>query len=186
MSAVWDSWQRPYRHAIVDAVRSLGPVESLVEGGCHCGPNLRLLRAELPHLTLAGFDRSPHSIAIGQARLPSDVKLERHDWYDGPPEADVVLSCYSLAYIHPNLLPHVLHDALTGAARVALIIAEPMPTETEPAGRVEGAQWDPDTPEYVHDYEAVLGDLCVPRSRIERRPQPRWERLNGLLVVKTA
>lgn len=187
MNEFWESWQRPYRHAIVAAIRALGPMESVLEGGCHCGPNLRLLRAEMPHLTLAGFDRSPEFIALGQALLPSDVKLEVSDWksavIDGL-RADVLLSVYSLSYVAPDVLP----DLLTYAATLfgALMFAEPLPTETEPAGRVEGAQWgDADTPEYRHDYEAVLRRIGVARSQVERCQIPRWGRLNGLLTVRT-
>lgn len=171
----WHSVDLPHRAAILAAIRGLGRWRSLLEVGCHAGANLRLIAGEYPQAVLTGLDPNAHVIAEARRRLPA-VTFGHGD-LRGPerlPEHDVVLACYCLAYLPPESLPAAL-ERLLGAARQALIIAEPM--WGGPLGPIPE---DPHTA-WRHDYVTALRAVGAPGRLIGKR-LPAVDQLDGLLV----
>lgn len=195
-SAAWianyqQSLQSPQRAAIEGVVRQLAP-ETLFEVGCHCGPNLVRLAKALPELRMHGIDANAEAILAGRRwvetlQIADRVALTCQRFpagtYGTPTGfADVVLSCYSLAYIAPADLDAALYEIGRLAGR-AVILAEPMPIgEDRPAmiGRSDGYK------EWAHDYQQALawvGSLRNVKTRLVPIV-PRVDRLSAILVVE--
>ena len=147
-----------HRDVIAAIVRELQP-ETLLEVGCHCVPNLIRLAAELPQLEMLGLDANTEAIQAGRQwveargyrdRIQLNVGRVPDQTVSLPSGAvDVVLSCYTLAYIAPPDLDMVLYDLGRLATR-AVILAEPMTDAAE-------SQWPASFggyQEWVHNYRA--------------------------------
>lgn len=129
-----------HRTVIADLVRDLAAT-SILEVGCHCGPNLIRLATEHPALEqLSGVDVNAQAIAAGTAWAAERGLSERIQLITGQIPAasqmlpdrcvDIVLSCYALAYIAPPDLDAVLWE-MGRLARVAVLLAEPMTDRPE-------------------------------------------------------
>jgi SAM-dependent methyltransferase len=126
----WESTDGSHRDAIITALEHVGPFSSVLELGCNTGPNLRRIHQRWPGVALVGLDIHAGALAYGRAAAEADGwawtgvvgdlrelgRLEQH--------ADVVLSCYSLAYLDPRDIDAALAAALA-CAKTALIICEP-------------------------------------------------------------
>jgi len=137
-----DSWIRQYqnsltirhRDVIAGIVKQINPGD-LLEIGCHCGPNLIRLAREMPALKAIGVDINAEAIEAGKRWIQSEGYTDRLELHVGRiPDAlerlpsmscDVVLSCYTLAYIAPSDLDAVLYE-IGRLATKAVIFAEPM------------------------------------------------------------
>lgn len=181
----WASAETPPRTWALAAVRGLGSVDSVLDLGCQCGPNLRVLHDAFPSMRLIGIDCNPHALAYGREWLPDAEFVEGTipDALEAWPDraVDVVLSTYCLAYQAPDTIGEAIKQALR-IARRAVIIIEPMPNpdperiETAGTGYVE----------WRHPYGLILGALVsethVPRT-LAWVPWARYERMTGAFVV---
>lgn len=123
------------RTAIVEAVRNLG-AETVFEVGCHCGPNLIRLARDLPGVSCLGLDASREAVEAGR-RWAREVGLTDRVQLNigtlpGSVEAlptgsaDVVVSCYCLAYLDERDIDQVLFE-LGRLSTTAVILVEPWP-----------------------------------------------------------
>ena len=143
--SMWESWQAPHRNHVLLALRCLPPVTSLYEIGCGSGPNLRLIQTVFPEITRLGGSEPCQGMAawasehvgchIDQALLPDGI----------PTGYDVLLSCYTLAYVDEATMLETLKRAETQH----LILLEPN------MGLVSGGYG---VPEFQHDYLTALND----------------------------
>ncbi len=151
---MWDSWRMVHRETILRALGHIGTVGGVYEVGAGSGPNLRLIRENFPQVHLAGSEpygpmrqwvREHLGIRLDTTRLPGT----------GCQTADVVISCYTLAYVHPEVLSEFLE--MLPARR--LILAEP--TAGIPPHEGAGIKM-PDGEKAmgyaVHDYRSALGE----------------------------
>lgn len=184
-----NSLQARHRSIIAGIVKALNPA-TLLEVGCHCGPNLIRLTAELPTLFASGVDANADAIAAGEAWAVRAGVSDRVELCTGlVPEAtaglkdgcvDVVLSCYSLAYIAPRDLDAVLYE-IGRLATKAVVLAEPM-VATGPATEARSLSG---YTEWAHAYaDAVrwVGSLRGMQTRIVPITPP-VDRLNGVWVA---
>ena len=161
-----NSLQTRHRGVISHIVGALGAA-SIVEVGCHCGPNLIRLATDHPTLTqLAGVDISQEAIEAGNIWAASLGLSDRIQLVTGRiPDAsqtlvdrcvDVVLSCYSLAYQAPDDLDATLWE-MGRLARKAVILAEPMTDKprSESFRTLQGYQ------EWAHNYQAARAWLST-------------------------
>ena len=193
-SAAWianykNSLTSRHRDGISAIVGSLG-VTSVLEVGCHCGPNLIRLATDHPSLEqLSGVDVSAEAISAGNAWAQSAGLSERVQMVPGRiPDAssmladrcvDVVLSCYALAYIAPPDLDAVLSE-MGRLARVAVILAEPMSDgSTDPKISFTGYS------EWAHNYAAASRWINTWRGMTltTRDVTPPVDRLSAILVA---
>lgn len=159
----WESTHGPHRDTIIRALEMCPDWHTLFEVGCNVGPNLRRIHQRWPQADLAGMDVHAGSIAYGRKQAKEE------GWYwsgycgdvrdvglIGPAAADVILSCYTLAYLDPRDIYKVLGDLLT-SARTAVVIAEPQ------VGRGEEIRYAAPRrgviPEYHHGYQDVVEGL---------------------------
>jgi hypothetical protein len=179
------------RLAISRIVRELR-AETVFEVGCHCGPNLIRLALDHPGLTAHGIDASVEAVQAGRSwvadqGLAGRVQLTAQRFPEGTQAtptgfADVVISCYTLAYIAPADLDAALYEMGRLAGR-ALILAEPMPVDgvrPAPIHQMSGYS------EWAHDYQGALewvGSLRGVTTRIVPM-HPPVDRLNAILVVE--
>ncbi len=180
-----------HRDAIVEVVKSLAP-ETLFEVGSHCGPNLVRIAQEFPDILMHGIDASAEAVKAGREWVTSlglekRVQLSTQRFPDGTQAtptgfADVVLSCYTLAYIAPEDLDAALYEMGRLAAR-AVILAEPMAIDGSgqpPTRNLSGYS------EWAHDYQRALGWIGSLRNVTTRIVpiRPSVDRLNAILVVE--
>lgn len=183
----WDSLHEPHRDAIIEALRALPRFSSLLEVGCGPGVNLWRVLEAFPDADLTGLDVSQAAIDNGYARFAEADQTRqgrgRVALAVGPlPEAlepmqpvDVVLSCYTLAYIAPQRLAETFFGLLT-LARQAVILAEPMVTPQEPAAKLTNL------PEWRHDY--LEGFAHAPGWAITSMKPLYIDRMNRILVAE--
>lgn len=192
VSAYQKSLQARHRSLIVKAVKDIHP-ESLLEVGCHCGPNLVRLAQELPELDMIGIDASAEAITSGRSwvehhgfktRIQLNVGRVPDALYRLPSGSfDVVLSCYTLAYVAPSDLDIVLYE-LGRLATHAVILAEPMTTA---GSSVETRSMSGYT-EWAHNYVKATKWIGSWHGKtITTSPvAPPVDRLNGIVVGRAS
>lgn len=177
-----------HRNAIVEIVKGLG-AETLIEVGCHCGPNLVRLAQEMPELRMIGVDINQEAIDAGRLWVKS-MGLERRIQLncgripqmtaDTPTgSCEVVLSCYALAYIAPPDLDAVLYE-MGRLATKAVVLAEPMGEQAGASRAFSGYS------EWVHDYQGASRWMRTWQGMTKTVVpiEPPIDRLNGILVAR--
>ena len=190
-------WVETYQHSlghrhraqIVEAVQAIKP-ETLLEVGCHCGPNLVRLGQALPGLRMLGVDINAEAITGGRQWMTSLglsdlVQLNAGripDVLTGLPtgSCDVVLSCYALAYIAPADLDAVLYEMGRIASR-AVVLAEPTTLE----GPVPDKRSLTGYSEWAHHYQKSTQWIGTWRNMTwtVTPVSPPVDRLNAVLVA---
>jgi trans-aconitate methyltransferase len=182
----WRSIDQPHRKLVLEELHSFGEPRSLLELGCHSGPNLRLAAAEFPEARVSGIEINPAVVERARGLLHDDgldrVELAVGSIVDllparGDDSQDVVFSCFALAYLPPAELVDVLAHCLR-IARLGLVFAEPQPGEGQRAGLMH------ETDGWRHDYARVLRGLGVEARRIRIVELPEsLDPLNRCLVA---
>jgi len=177
------------RTALLEIIKAL-TAETVLEVGCHCGPNLMRFATECPTLRMIGIDISPDAVTAGRAWSVARGVSDRVQFNVGRvPEAldrlpagsaDVVLSCYTLAYLAPADLDAALY-AMGRVARRAVVVAEPMvfaPSEATGTRSLSGYC------EWRHCYIDRQRWIGTMRDWTMRRIDlsPPVDRLNGIVV----
>lgn len=181
-----------HRTALVDVLKTIQP-ETLLEVGCHCGPNLVRCAAEFPALEMLGVDINSDAIDAGKRWVTSQGLASRIQLTAGRMPAvtadlpdrccDVVLSCYALAYIAPADLDAVLYEMGRLAAK-AVILAEPMVLGTEKATHQRAVQGG--YHEWAHQYGEAIKWINTWRgvTTTVGTITPPVDRLNAILVAR--
>lgn len=200
----WNTRGAGYRGLLAAMLRPFAPFTSVLEVGCHSGPNLWAIRQQFPHAHLLGLEPSEPCAKFAQVaavreamdrmsppeRLDFEQAAERKgevpsvgvDVFVGTaPEGlavfhgiDVVVTCYTLAYLGTPELERTLAEIVRIAKR-GLLIVEPMPDSGAPEGPFVGAK----VPCLRRNYAALL----PPAWRIEDLPFPGPQGLNRALRV---
>jgi len=176
----------PHRTVLLEALAACQPWRRLHELGCHMGPNLARIRERFPDALVSGCDVDANAIAAGQAWFDDDpnVALWQADLFDDLnvpyfQKPDVLLTCYTLAYVHPDDLSVVLRRLVQEAQR-AIVLAEPMAAG---ASRLTHGAF----PEWAHDYAAALATAVADAGRTARaclwHIQPPVDCLNAVLLA---
>lgn len=180
----------PHRTLLVEELQRLWPFASLLEVGC--GPCVNLARVRQafgPSVHLTGFDVSESALELGQDRF-IDAQLEPPqqlavgalpEALSGDERFDVILSCYTLAYLSPEDLAVAL-PRLAHAARRALVIAEPMVVVGPETGQPHLMR--PAPPEWRHDYVSYFRDDAPGRWNAGRWVDCTVDRMNRILVAR--
>lgn len=179
----WESTGGSQRDAIIRALEHVGAVGSVLEIGCNTGPNLRRIHQRWPGVALSGMDIHAGAIAYGRAA----AEAEGWTWTGTVGDlrelgrleltADVVLSCYALAYLDPRDIDTVLAAALAGAT-TALVICEP--------GNGDEAYVPPgshNVAEYHFNYQARVARLPGAYTCLREPITPPHQRLQSVLTV---
>jgi ubiquinone/menaquinone biosynthesis C-methylase UbiE len=187
------SLQARHRDVIVSLVQSLG-AETLLEVGCHCGPNLMRLATEMPTLRMIGIDANDEAVQAGRGWMASKGCASRVQLNTGRfPAAtsgiadgsfDIVLSCYALAYVAPADLEAALYE-MGRLATMAIILAEP---QTDAAPTLNSARSLSGYTEWAHRYREALKWIgSLHGATVRTVPiEPPVDKLNAVLVAVKA
>lgn len=184
----WEDTARPHRQTLIQTLRDYPRFETLRELGSCAGTNLKLVRDAFPWVQVQGLEVSEAACIFAQQKflrdgavgiLCADMREDAPLWADG--EADIVISCYSLAYIPPEEIEVLLRHVCRSAA-VGVVLVEPMIGDF---GRIK------DTPgglvEWRHDYARLLDTILTedPRpAKLESAPLPvAVEQCDGIIKV---
>jgi len=186
----WNGYHNPHRRLIVEVLQQFTPVASVLEVGCHCGPNLRLLAEHYPGVELHGVDLSDSAVTQGRASLAAvgvkakltcgfiPVALAQY----ADDQVEWVLSCFALAYVPPDRLAWTLREMWRIASR-GLLIYEPQAFTSDAAVRREDPGLGPYI-DYTHCYlGALLNDRGFHDAVVTVFERPAGERLNALMAV---
>lgn len=184
----WEAGAQAHRTAMISAMRDLPPFESVRELGCAAGTNLKLIRTAFPSAIVQGLDVSQEAVLFAQDKflrdgavgvMQADILQDGELWEPG--EVDVVVTCYTLAYVSPDDIETVMTNILR-SARVGCVFVEPMMGET---GRIHVNC--PGLIEWRHDYVRLLDTLlnADPRNAaLDAMPLPEAVELcDGLVRV---
>lgn len=184
-----NSLEARHRTALVEILKPLAPT-TLLEVGAHCGPNLVRFAREFPALEMLGVDINADAVRAGQGWIHSVGLSARIQLSAGRiPQAisrvptgacDVVLSCYTLAYIAPADLDAVLYE-MGRIARRAVVWAEPMTTDGPAPTAMRSLSG---YSEWAHNYRDAsrwIGS-CQGMSWTRHPVAPPIDRLNSILV----
>lgn len=173
----------------MQAVEAVAPFAHLLEVGGHCGPNIRRLSARWPGATYTVLDANEAALTYGAKKraagafaapvaFRSTASFGAEEFPTIQPTADVVLSCYALAYAEPAQLMRAIAAAAEAGA-LAFVLAEP-----HGAGALVSSGAEPGfVPEWHHDYAALLRALW-PGCVLGHFPvQPPADRLNAITVA---
>jgi len=154
----------PQRDWALAAVKGFGPVTSVLEVGCHCGPLLRRLAALDGMERAIGLDINAEAIAQARATgLQAIVGTIPGALQRFPDRLfDVVVSSYCLAYVAPQDLAFTLSECLR-IARLGLVLVEPTAGPGVDPAIYEDGQYV----EWRHEY---LDALSEAHGRLPIRP----------------
>ena len=161
----------PHRKLTINALEELAPFESLLEGGCNCGPNLYLIKERFPGVKLAGIDVNEKAIEEAHRLLP-DADIKIGDIEDKLPfedkSFDIVLVDAVLMYVGPEKIKGVMSE-LDRVAKRGIILIE---WDSESLlGEVKEHHW-------ARDYKGLLEELGfkVEKTKI---PAEAWPNRSG-------
>jgi len=125
----WNSIDHPHREYLIQVIADLNP-SSVLEVGCNCGPNLRMLAERLPGSQLFGIDINQESIEKGNEWMKAEgianVHLEvgKADDLSRYPYSlfDVVFTDAVLIYIGPDKIEEVLQGLVRVAGKSVLLL----------------------------------------------------------------
>lgn len=124
ISDYWASGTHPHRHLIIDALKSIG-FGSILEVGCNCGPNLRLIQQEFSGKYLAGIDINRDVVREARDIFPQ-ANIQHGNANNLPfadQSIDVILSDAVLIYVAPGSIRQVL-DEFNRVAKNAIVLLE--------------------------------------------------------------
>lgn len=174
---LWNLTDQPHRQVLLQQLHLLRHFKTLTEVGTQVGTNLRLIRQAFPWVTVTGVELNPSAVAFARRKFIADPQVEIvHGSLVAMaplPPTDVVVTCYSLAYVAPTDILTAIKRLAT-AAKVGLVLVEP--NRADISELVRGLHF----PEWIHPISALLaGALAGRRGRlINRAIDPPVDRLN--------
>lgn len=179
----WQSRTAPARRAIADAVSGLDG-NSLIEVGCHTGPNLWAVAQAKPFARLAGTDMSPTVIAEARRRLDAaNVAAELNVAAAGAlPFADksfdICLTSVTLVCIGSDAIDASLNEILR-VTRQWLVLCEPWSD-----GAADRPDYHPETTYWIRNYRDRLKGRAEFVSVRHLPPEHRIGHLDSISIFR--
>ena len=149
----YNSRTHPHRQLIIDAIKRIDavqvyPVNSVLEIGCSCAPNLIRIHQEFPSIHLAGIDVNEDAVRCGHDRIiAADVRIGNAKNIPHPDQSfDIVLSDATFLYISPQEIDSVMNE-IRRIARKGVILVEW--DSKSPEGTIKNFHW-------ARDYKKLL------------------------------
>jgi ubiquinone/menaquinone biosynthesis C-methylase UbiE len=125
----WDSLDHPHRQLLIEKISKFNPL-SILEIGCNCGPNLRLLAKKFPYAEIMGIDINPMAVQKGNEWLTqegiSNAKLLEGKADDlgqfQDRSFDVVFTDAVLIYIGPDKIKNVIKEMIRISKKGLILI----------------------------------------------------------------
>jgi ubiquinone/menaquinone biosynthesis C-methylase UbiE len=188
----WESRNHPHREFLIKNILKFAPIESILEVGSNCGPNLYLLAKYLPSAKLIGIDINPLAIKLGNELFKKEgvynvklmcLKADELGMFKDKC-FDVVFTDAVLIYVGPDKIGQVLGNFIR-LAKKAVILLEWHLFQKEPQTRktdcIKNEKW-------VRDYNAILKNYPVRRIEITKIPEklwpdPNWGKYGALIII---
>lgn len=165
------SVEHPHRKLIINALEELAPFENLLEGGCNCGPNLRLIKQKFPGVKLTGIDINEDAVKEANRLLP-DARIRVGNIEESLPFEDksfgVVLVDAVLIYVSPEKIKQVMNE-LARVAKKGIILVEW--DSHSLLGEVKEYHW-------TRDYKRLLEELGFKVKKV-KIPAEMWPTRSG-------
>ena len=186
--AYWDGRDSAARRSIAETIAGLEG-NSLLEIGCHAGPNLYACAKRKKFSRIAGTELSAPVMAFAREHLLPEigpleiVEAPAHALPFADASFDIVLTSTVLVCIGPDEILPSLSDILR-VCRRWIVLAEPYsarPKDATPAGRVDRYS---KTTYWIRNYAALLQDKVrlVSITRISKADQ--LGHLDSVLVLE--
>lgn len=176
-SAYWATRTSGLRKQIAETVCNLTP-HSVLEVGCHCGPNLWALRQMLPESVIVGTEISSHIAQSGRILLGDQATIftaAAHNLSFQKREFDVVLTCGTLLCIGPAMITKSLKEIARVCGKF-LVIAEPWSSK-------ECFEDYPNTRYWLRDYSSRMRRFGFSEVFRKEAAEPMGH-INSVLVMK--
>jgi len=156
VSGYWESRRHQHRQLLIKRISGYKPLNSLLEIGCNCGPNLLLLSKKLPEVKMHGIDINPKAVQKGRELLNAEgvnnvsLSVGKADSLSNfaDKSIDIVFTDAVLIYIGPDKIKEVITEMLR-VARVALVFIEQHDINAGILGKYKHGKW-------VRDYTCLL------------------------------
>jgi ubiquinone/menaquinone biosynthesis C-methylase UbiE len=188
----WDSQNHPHRPFLINRISNFSS-NTILEIGCNCGPNLRLLAKKFPRAVIMGIDINPLAVEKGNEWLAqegiSNVKLsvgkadELGDFQDT--SFDVVFTDAVLMYIGPDKIKNVIKEMIR-VTRLALILLEWHDFDSDHRDQGLGVYY---RGAWRRDYVALLKQFVreeqihVTKITEEIWPEKNWKEVGAIIEV---
>lgn len=100
----WETRAAPYRGLLADALRPLTPFDSVLEIGCHSGPNLWAIRQKWPDAVLYGIDPALSLVCSGAKTFANPTAATHTDLLGVCFMRGEAPSCFGPAGVEPIVL----------------------------------------------------------------------------------
>lgn len=177
----WESQNHAHRQLIITSIKQIGGINTILELGCNCGPNIALIkeRLKIPEKQLAGIDINSDSVAFGKAHLPGvDFRIGNFvklPWNDK--SFDLVLCDASLMYVDRDHIYQTMEE-IDRVTKKAVIIIDRFSSTSK--GDITGHVWG-------RNYLRLLRNKgFVPAStkltKYTWPGSPNWQRFGRLFI----
>jgi ubiquinone/menaquinone biosynthesis C-methylase UbiE len=177
-NATWlENRYHPHRDVILEMIKKLQPVSSLLEVGCGYGQNLYRIKKEFPKIEVVGTDIDKSKIEIGLKKITEDglkVKMEVDDVLTSnlsEKSYDIVLTdaLLLMIYMDKDKLKEVM-DKLIRTAKKALVMIEFHDDRAD----VVGENISADT-RMVRNYKELLMACGITRASFTKVEREDWD-----------
>jgi len=157
----WKGIKHAHRQFLIKYILEKN-IKSVLEIGCNCGPNLRILLEKNPHLILRGIDINAESIDIGNKKFKQmkkgDIKLFERNIDNltlfSDNSFDVVFSDAVLIYIAPDKIKNILQELLRISSKRLVLLEQNNHHKSKYCGH------------WIHNYKKLLSTF-IPIEKIE-------------------
>jgi ubiquinone/menaquinone biosynthesis C-methylase UbiE len=184
----WDSRDSAARQLIAKTIAGLEG-DSLLEIGCHAGPNLYACAKQKKFVRIAGTELSPQAMAFAQEHLPPEIgpveiveaRADALPFADA--SFDVVLTGAVLLCIGPDEIMPSLDDILR-VSRRWVVLAEPYSARRRDGTATGRIDRYVNTTYWIRNYAALLKDKAR-LIGVTRIPKPdRQGHLDSVIVLE--
>ena len=177
VKSYWNSQDHPHRTFLVERISKFSP-NSILEIGCNCGPNLRLLAKKFPEAEIRGIDINLVAVQKGNEWLAqegisnvilSEGKADELGQFQDK-SFDVVFTDAVLIYIGPDKIKEVMNAMIRITHRALIFNEFHGYQKKDPQGL--GVYW---LGHWKRDYVALLKQF-VPEEKIRttKIPEELW------------
>ena len=193
VKSYWNSQDHPHRPFLMERISKFSP-NSILEIGCNCGPNLRLLARKFPDAEIIGVDINPLAVQKGNEWLAQEgipnVKLlegkadELGRFQDR--SFDIVFTDAVLIYIGPDEIKDVMKEMVRITRRVLILVErhsfEPEKKDPYGLGAYHYGCWK-------RDYVALLKQFVreeqirITKITADIWPDKNWSSVGAVIEV---
>ena len=155
-----------HRKVIIQELRKLQPIRSVLEVGCNIGPNLLRVQDEFPKAKLAGVDINEFAINEGKKLLP-EVDLRVSDLDKLPfknKSFDYVIADAVLIYVDSTKINQVIRE-MNRVCKKGMILVE-WHNEESVTGKVQEYHW-------CRNYKVLLEEFGY-KVEVQRITKENW------------